>query len=312
MSTQVKNVEMPYGLTMTGEQVFEGRVVAKGGIKLEGTLEFEANTTLGTANNRLTGIWTGYINAASGFRLNGGFVFDEDGTTSIGTSSVRANMIFAKGVDLEDGLIMKGGIAFTDDNNSNFGSTTKRAKTIFTNAIDIANGILLKGGLSLADGNTNIGSTTTKVNKIFVQDAQADKVSVGSEGVVGTTSLKFTTNTGVKLQHVIGANTYDIYTTGNKPSWSDVGGTDYMSKSGNVLTLAELNEIIPKTDKAVKLGRTGLRLSEVWSEIYRGKDVDIEGDYKVAGVRQPVWRSGTAAPVDSVGKDGDFYVKRSA
>lgn len=304
MSTQVKKLETPYGARITDAQQFTEKATFEKGIRLQGVIELiDDQMVIGSTGTRLKTLYAKDVDLGGTLTLAGALVFADD-TFQIGSPTKRLGKLTAKNVDISTNLNLDGSLTFTGST-VDIGTTTERAANIFGNVVDVKTKLVLEGGIEPVDVNVVLGLTRQ------LADVRAKKLSIGSDGIIGTTGLKFTTNAGVKLTHTSGSSTYDVFTTGNKPSWSEVGGNDYMTKTGTVLSLVELSSINPKTDKATALGTTGLRLKEVWSEIYRGKDVDIEGDYKIAGVRMPVFRNGTTVPDNAVGKDGDFYIQRT-
>lgn len=313
MSVQEQATNLPYGLNATNGK-FDKQIDLTKGLKLGGDMVPSTdNITLGSGiylkNIRTKGLTLG----VDGLSLGGNIDPTSDSVDigidralrSIHTNQIKvggnglylsSNIILAnenitlgfgnqfkqtntkKLVVGSDGISLSGSLTLTNANVV-LGEDEFALKNIKTVGAEIGtDGLSLGGNLTPVDSNTVIGATR------MLKELRATKVTLGSDGITRADGIKLVTDAGKKLTHVSGTDTHEIFTEGNKPTWSESGGDSYFGLSGVTMSFASaITSLLPDTTNTVSLGSTGLKLKNVVSTSFTGGSVTVSGNVSAQG-----------------------------
>lgn len=156
----------------------------------------------------------------------------------------------------------------------------------------VGDGFSLGSSITLTAAGLNIGSTGTRLGSLFATDIDVATLITSGD-------MTITTGTGKLIKHKIGTNIYSVYTTNNKPEWTDIGGDQYLARaeSSDIINIVSgVTKFQPALTNTTKLGDTTKQFSEIYGKVLYQDNVRI-----------PTITFGNGDPTG--GTDRDIYFK---
>lgn len=200
-------------------------------------------------------------------------------------NSIAADSIKVSSVNGKTGIVVL--------NNDDVGALAKTGGPI-TGSLSVSNKVTV-GGTTHSNGMVTSGDSTYKA--YIAASSTPNEVTMG---MTSTTVSNHYIRLGVdKLQYFTGGVLTNIYHTGFKPTWDDIGGNSYFSKNASghlvpqgsnpwIRAYDEGKGFLPASDltgnNAVSyLGLSSSWFKEAWVNNYRGWGATLTGDVTIGG-----------------------------